>query len=101
MSNIKYPQIDAQSARFWTYPTNYAPRDYQISICKEALFTNTLVCLPTGLGKTLIAAVVMYNFYNWFPTGFSSPSCLAASLTMSQQEKSSFLHHPSRLYNNK
>lgn len=29
---------------------------------------NTLVCLPTGLGKTLIAAVVMYNHYRWFPT---------------------------------
>ena len=25
--------------------------------------------LPTGLGKTLIAAVVMYNYYRWFPTG--------------------------------
>jgi Fanconi anemia group M protein len=31
--------------------------------------TNTLVSLPTGLGKTLIAAVVMYNYYRWFPTG--------------------------------
>ena len=30
---------------------------------------NTLVCLPTGMGKTLIAAVVMYNFYRWFPKG--------------------------------
>ena len=30
---------------------------------------NTLVSLPTGLGKTLIAAVVMYNYYRWFPTG--------------------------------
>jgi Fanconi anemia group M protein len=27
------------------------------------------VCLPTGLGKTFIAAVVMYNFYRWFPSG--------------------------------
>ncbi len=30
---------------------------------------NTLVSLPTGLGKTLIAAVVMYNLQRWFPTG--------------------------------
>jgi ERCC4-related helicase len=30
---------------------------------------NTLVWLPTGLGKTLIAAVVMYNFHRWYPTG--------------------------------
>ena len=27
------------------------------------------MCLPTGLGKTLIAAVVMYNYYMWFPDG--------------------------------
>lgn len=26
-----------------------------------------MVCLPTGLGKTFIAAVVMFNFYRWFP----------------------------------
>lgn len=25
--------------------------------------------LPTGLGKTFIAAVVMYNFYRWYPHG--------------------------------
>lgn len=23
--------------------------------------------LPTGLGKTLIAAIVMYNMYRWYP----------------------------------
>ncbi len=34
-----------------------------------AIAQNTLVSLPTGLGKTLIAAVVMYNYYRWFPTG--------------------------------
>uniref|UniRef100_A0A8B9NZE5 ATP-dependent RNA helicase FANCM n=1 Tax=Apteryx owenii TaxID=8824 RepID=A0A8B9NZE5_APTOW len=34
-----------------------------------ALLANTLVCLPTGLGKTFVAAVVMYNFYRWFPSG--------------------------------
>ena len=26
-------------------------------------------CLPTGLGKTLIAAVLMYNYHRWFPDG--------------------------------
>jgi hypothetical protein len=34
---------------------------------QTALLSNTLVCLPTGLGKTLIAAVVMHNFARWFP----------------------------------
>lgn len=27
------------------------------------------MALPTGLGKTLIAAVVMYNYFRWFPDG--------------------------------
>ena len=43
-------------------------RDYQFNIVKKCLFKNTLVCLPTGLGKTFIAAVIMYNFYRWYPT---------------------------------
>nr|XP_045010510.1 Fanconi anemia group M protein isoform X3 [Jaculus jaculus] len=53
----------------WIYPTNFPVREYQLSISYAALLRNTLVCLPTGLGKTFIAAVVMYNFYRWFPSG--------------------------------
>jgi len=34
-----------------------------------ALLENTLVSLPTGMGKTLIASVVMHNFLQWFPSG--------------------------------
>ena len=66
-----YPQLDSSKAASWVYPKSdsFAIRDYQVDICKHALFLNTLVCLPTGLGKTLIAAVVMYNYYRWFPTG--------------------------------
>ncbi|KAF4374764.1 hypothetical protein F8388_020285 [Cannabis sativa] len=48
---------------------NVPLRDYQLDITKKALFSNTLVALPTGLGKTLIAAVVMYNYFRWFPDG--------------------------------
>lgn len=44
-------------------------RDYQFNISRTALFSNTLVALPTGLGKTFIAAVVMYNYFRWFPEG--------------------------------
>ena len=47
----------------WVYPTNKPVRNYQLSITETGLFDNTLVCLPTGLGKTLIAAVIMCNFY--------------------------------------
>lgn len=49
------------------YPKEVPERKYQIEIIQSALLHNTLVCLPTGLGKTLIAAVVMHNFARWFP----------------------------------
>ncbi|XP_078491506.1 uncharacterized protein LOC100175837 isoform X2 [Ciona intestinalis] len=61
--------FDKTAGNIWIYPTNYPVRDYQLSITKTALFKNTLVVLPTGLGKTFIASVVMYNFYRWFPQG--------------------------------
>jgi ERCC4-related helicase len=63
------PECDETEARTWHYPSNYEKREYQFAMVESALFKNTLVCLPTGLGKTLIAAVVMYNFYRWFPNG--------------------------------
>ncbi|KAL5973593.1 hypothetical protein ACLOJK_030246 [Asimina triloba] len=69
--------IDLEAAKTWIYPVNVPMRDYQLSITKTALFSNTLVSLPTGLGKTLIAAVVMYNYFRWFPEGkivFTAPS---------------------------
>lgn len=49
------------------YPKGVPERAYQLSCIQTALLHNTLVCLPTGLGKTLIAAVVMHNFTRWFP----------------------------------
>ena len=63
----KIPGFDPEAGEIWIYPTNYPVRDYQFSIVHKSLFVNTLVCLPTGLGKTFIAAVVMYNFYRWYP----------------------------------
>ncbi|KAM9290170.1 Fanconi anemia group M protein isoform 2-T2 [Cariama cristata] len=59
----------AAAGSVWIYPTNYPVRDYQVRMAHAALLGNTLVCLPTGLGKTFVAAVVMYNFYRWFPSG--------------------------------
>ncbi|XP_018619636.2 Fanconi anemia group M protein isoform X2 [Scleropages formosus] len=64
-----FPGLDSSAARVWIYPTNYPLREYQLKISGAALFHNTLVCLPTGLGKTFIASVVMYNFYRWYPSG--------------------------------
>eukprot|EP01084_Bolivina_argentea_P288412 495011_1 len=71
------PEIDRDAAMTWVYPSNVPVREYQRSIVSRALFSNTLVCLPTGMGKTLIAAVVMANFYQWYPNGqviFMSPT---------------------------
>ena len=61
--------FDPETIKTWVYPTNVSERQYQFEISSVAVRHNTLVSLPTGLGKTLIASVVMYNFYRWFPTG--------------------------------
>lgn len=56
--------------RFWYYPqVNVDFREYQFKIVKTALCYNTLVAIPTGLGKTLIAASAILNYLLWFPTG--------------------------------
>lgn len=61
--------FDASAGKLWIYPINYPIRDYQFNIVQKCLYKNTMVCLPTGLGKTFIAAVVMFNFYRWYPSG--------------------------------
>ena len=52
---------DLLEAKHWIYPSNQPKRDYQYNIVKHCLFDNTIVALPTGLGKTFIAGVVMLN----------------------------------------
>ena len=50
----------------WVYPTNVGSiRDYQFNIVYRGLFHNLLVALPTGLGKTFIAASIMLNWFRW------------------------------------
>ncbi|RLM58379.1 uncharacterized protein C2845_PM18G02260 [Panicum miliaceum] len=69
--------LDHEAVQTWIYPTNVQVRDYQKYMVEKALFTNSLIALPTGLGKTFIAAVVMYNYFRWFPEGkiiFAAPS---------------------------
>lgn len=68
---------DRDACRTFIYPTNRELRKYQYDIIAKAFFTDTLVALPTGLGKTFLAAVLMFNFYRWFPKGkiiFMAPS---------------------------
>lgn len=86
---IKWPP-DAEAAKTWQYPVQADKplRTYQYNIVYQCLFANTLVSLPTGLGKTFIAACIMcvfclllplgdgadavstrLNFYRWYPRG--------------------------------
>ncbi|KAJ9625871.1 3'-5' DNA helicase [Taxawa tesnikishii (nom. ined.)] len=59
-------KLDGEAAKTWVYPTNLGTiRDYQYNIVARGLFHNLLVALPTGLGKTFIAATVMLNWYRW------------------------------------
>ncbi|KAF9270443.1 P-loop containing nucleoside triphosphate hydrolase protein [Marasmius fiardii PR-910] len=60
---------DLFEAKYWIYPLNQPKRDYQYNIVKNALFDNTIVALPTGMGKTFVAGVIMLNLYRWFPEG--------------------------------
>ncbi len=64
------PEIDLDAIHSWHCPVgDISLREYQRNIVFSGLLNNTLVCLPTGLGKTRIAAVIMFNFYRWFPSG--------------------------------
>ena len=58
--------LDRTAIKTWVYPTNLGKiRDYQYSIVSMGLYHNMLVALPTGLGKTFIAATIMLNWYRW------------------------------------
>ena len=50
-------------------PSALKPREYQQKIAEAASRANTLVVLPTGLGKTLIALLVAKLRLEKFPKG--------------------------------
>lgn len=59
-------KLDQEAISTWVYPTNLGKtRDYQFNITQKGLFHNLLVALPTGLGKTFIAATIMLNWFRW------------------------------------
>lgn len=61
--------FDEYAGKRWVYPNNMPTRGYQKTAVEMALFNNAMIVLPTGFGKTFIAAVVMYNFHRWYPQG--------------------------------
>jgi len=50
-------------------PAVIEAREYQRAIAKSALAANTLVVLPTGLGKTIVAMLVAADRLSVFPEG--------------------------------
>ncbi|KAF2270731.1 P-loop containing nucleoside triphosphate hydrolase protein [Lojkania enalia] len=59
-------KLDPEAMKTWVYPTNLGTiRDYQFNIVARGLYHNLLVALPTGLGKTFIAATIILNWYRW------------------------------------
>ena len=59
-------KLDPEAMKTWVYPTNIGNfRDYQFNIVARGLSHNLLVALPTGLGKTFIAATIMLNWFRW------------------------------------
>lgn len=59
-------KLDNDATATWVYPMNLGnTRDYQFNITQSGLFHNLLVALPTGLGKTFIAATIMLNWFRW------------------------------------
>ncbi len=64
------------------------PRDYQLKIAKVASHFNTLVVLPTGLGKTIIAILVAANRLKKYPG--SKILMLAPTRPLCVQHKKSF-----------
>lgn len=78
-------KIDQEAAKTWIYPTNMERRDYQFNIVKLALFNNVLCAIPTGLGKTFIAAVIVLNYFRWYPKGKLIFLCPSRPLVAQQQ----------------
>ena len=75
--DLVYPQLDHTTSDTFIYISNYTRRNYQYEIAISAVTANTLIIIPTSLGKTFIAALLILNFYRWFPSGkilFLAPS---------------------------
>ncbi len=59
--------MDRHKARY-EITTPFESREYQTTIAQKAVERNTLVVLPTGMGKTLIAVLVGIERLNKYPS---------------------------------
>lgn len=65
--DLTHHKVNYAELTKYIYPTNYEVRKYQFDIVKHSFYENLICAIPTGAGKTFIAAVVMLNYYRWFP----------------------------------
>jgi len=75
---------------------NISPREYQQKIFETAKTSNTLVVLPTGLGKTLIALLLAIERKKLFP--LSKVLFLAPTKPLVEQHYEYFKKHLSELF---
>lgn len=68
--------------------SNFSPRGYQQSIFANSLNKNSLVVLPTGLGKTVIAIMLTIYYFN---QSNKKVLFLAPTKPLVEQQKKSFM----------
>ncbi|OAF65150.1 hypothetical protein A3Q56_07141, partial [Intoshia linei] len=59
--------FDEDAGETWLYSKDKEFRTYQYNIARTGLLHNSLIVLPTGLGKTFIASIIIYNILRWWP----------------------------------
>jgi ERCC4-related helicase len=70
---------------------NFEVREYQKAIAENAIKKNTLVVLPTGVGKTYVAMLVVANRLENYPQ--SKALILAPTRPLVNQHKETFMKH--------
>ena len=88
INNFRNDIKEKNTQKFFYPSSKKLFREYQFNILKTCLQTNTLICLPTGLGKTLIASLIIYNFNKWF---YGKIFFFAPTKPLISQQKKSFL----------
>lgn len=88
-SRQAHHDLNYEALSSWVYPVNMPVRDYQRNIIRKALTRNMICALPTGLGKTFIASVIMLNFWRW--TKSSKCIFMAPTRPLVAQQVQSFL----------